>query len=117
MIKLSVYYGNFRNGHGSILSTCVIRCPLVYGPGEEKYLDRIISDARLGLFLFKIGDPNSKTDWIYVDNIVLALMLATTGLLSEHSKAAGKAYFVSDGKINTLKLFFLYFPLINSSRG
>ncbi|ESQ27482.1 hypothetical protein EUTSA_v10018454mg [Eutrema salsugineum] len=86
-----------ENGHGSLLSTCAIRCPLVYGPGEEKYLDRIISDARLGLLLFKIGDPNSKTDLIYVDNIVLALMLATSGLFYEHSKAAGKAYFVSDG--------------------
>lgn len=97
-----------RNGHGSLLSTCAIRCPIVYGPGEEKYLNRIISDARLGLFLFKIGDPSSKTDFIYVDNIVFALMLATTDLLNEHSKAKGKAYFVSDGKIYTLKLCFLY---------
>lgn len=82
------------NGHGSLLSTCAIRCPIVYGPGEEKYLNRIISDARLGLLLFKIGDPSSKTDFIYVDNIVFALMLATTDLLNEHSKAKGKAYLI-----------------------
>ncbi|KAF8106863.1 hypothetical protein N665_0130s0035 [Sinapis alba] len=101
-----------ENGHGSLLSTCAIRCPLVYGPGEEKYLDRIISDARLGLFLFKIGDPNSKTDWIYVDNIVLSIMLATTGLLSEHSKVAGKAYFVSDG--NPINFFEFLQPLLKN---
>ncbi|KFK42064.1 hypothetical protein AALP_AA2G206700 [Arabis alpina] len=101
-----------ENGHGNILSTCVIRCPLVYGPGEEKYLDRIISDARLGLFLFKIGDPNSKTDWIYVDNIVLALMLATNDLFSEHSKASGKAYIVSDG--NPINFFEFLQPLLKN---
>ncbi|CAA7042510.1 unnamed protein product [Microthlaspi erraticum] len=68
-----------EDGRESLLSTCVIRCPIVYGPGEEKFLDRLISDARLRLLLFKIGDPNSKTNFINVDNIVLALMLATIG--------------------------------------
>nr|VDD64641.1 unnamed protein product [Brassica oleracea] len=96
----------------SLLSTCVIRCPLVYGPGEEKYLDRVISDARLGLLLFKIGDPNSKTDWINVDNIVLALMLATTGLMSKYSKVAGKVYFVSDG--NPINFFEFLQPLLKN---
>ncbi|CAL9240876.1 unnamed protein product [Arabidopsis halleri] len=101
-----------ENGRGSLLSTCAIRCPIVYGPAEEKYLDRIISDARLGLFLFKIGDASSKTDWIYVDNIVFALMLATTDLLNEHSKAAGKAYFVSDD--NPINFFEFLQPLLKN---
>ncbi|KAJ0255951.1 hypothetical protein HA466_0089870 [Hirschfeldia incana] len=101
-----------ENGHGSVLSTCAVRCPLVYGPGEEKYLDRIIADARLGLLLFKLGDPNSKIDWICVDNIVLALMLATTSLFSEHSKVAGKAYFVSDG--NPINFFEFLQPLLKN---
>lgn len=90
----------------------MIRCPLVYGPGEEKYLDRVISDARLGLLLFKIGDPNSKTDWINVDNIVLALMLATTGLMSKYSKVAGKVYFVSDG--TPINFFEFLQPLLKN---
>ncbi|CAF2065275.1 unnamed protein product [Brassica oleracea var. botrytis] len=101
-----------ESGHGSLLSTCAIRCPLVYGPGEEKYLDRVISDARLGLLLFKIGDPNSKTDWINVDNIVLALMLATTGLMSKYSKVAGKVYFVSDG--TPINFFEFLQPLLKN---
>ncbi|XP_010474364.1 PREDICTED: short-chain dehydrogenase/reductase family 42E member 1-like [Camelina sativa] len=101
-----------ENGHGSLLSTCAIRCPIVYGPAEEKYLDRIISYARLGLFLFKIGDTSSKTDWIYVDNIVYALMLATTDLLNEHPRAAGKAYFVSDD--NPINFFEVLRPLLKN---
>ncbi|KAG2254484.1 hypothetical protein Bca52824_084620 [Brassica carinata] len=101
-----------ESGQGSLLSASAIRCPLVYGPGEEKYLDRVISNARLGLLLFKIGDPNSKIDWIYVDNIVLALMLATTGLLSEHSKVAGKVYFVSDG--DPINFFEFLRPLLKN---
>lgn len=57
-------------------------------------------------FSSKSAIQAQKPDFIYVDNIVSALMLATTDLLNEHSKAKGKAYFVSDGKIYTLKLCF-----------
>lgn len=59
--------------------------------------------ARLGLLLFRIGDQTVKSDWIFVDNLVLALILASMGLLDDNlSKgkrpvAAGQAYFISDG--------------------
>jgi len=61
--------------------------------------------ARLGLLLFRIGDQTVKSDWIFVDNLVLALILASMGLLDDNlSKgkrpvAAGQAYFISDGSI------------------
>lgn len=61
--------------------------------------------AKMGLHLFRIGDLNVKTDWVYVDNLVIALLLASMGLLKERADkkgqpiAAGQAYFISDGKL------------------
>lgn len=76
-----------------------------------------MSLAKLGLIPFKIGEPNVKTDWIYVDNLVLALIMASMGLLDDipgknkerHPIAAGQPYFVSDGNnaALTLSLFNL----------
>lgn len=59
--------------------------------------------AKLGLLPFKVGEPHAKTDWIYVDNLVLAIILASMGLLDDipgkegRPVAAGQPYFVSDG--------------------
>lgn len=93
---------------GSCLYTCAVRPAAIYGPGEERHLPRILSLAKNGFLLFKVGQPNVKTDWIYVDNLVLALILASMGLLHGLSReksqpvAAGKPYFVSDGSpVNT----------------
>ena len=85
------------------LYTCAIRPAAIYGPGEERHLPRIISNAELGLLLFRIGDANVKTDWVYIDNLVLALIMASMGLLDDlpgkegHPVAAGQPYFISDG--------------------
>lgn len=59
--------------------------------------------ARLGLLLFRIGDQTVKSDWVFVDNLVLALILASMGLLDDTNGkgkqpiAAGQAYFICDG--------------------
>lgn len=59
--------------------------------------------ARLGLILFRIGDETVKSDWVFVDNLVLALILASMGLLDDNNEkgkrpiAAGQAYFICDG--------------------
>lgn len=86
--------------------TCGIRPASIYGPGEERHLPRIIKLAKLGLLPFKIGTPNVKSDWVYVDNLVLALLLASMGLLDDIPGqvgvpvAAGQTYFISDGKVS-----------------
>ena len=80
-----------------------MRPAAIYGPGEERHLPRIIAMAKLGLLLFRIGDHSVKSDWVYVDNLVLALIMASMGLLDDdprkgkHPIAAGQAYFISDG--------------------
>ncbi|KAL6183889.1 hypothetical protein ACLB2K_045299 [Fragaria x ananassa] len=44
-----------KNDNGKCLYTCAIRPAAIYGPGEERHLPRIVSLAKLGLILFKIG--------------------------------------------------------------
>lgn len=97
-----------RKKSGKFLYTCAVRPAAIYGPGEERHLPRIVFLAKLGLLPFKIGDPSVKTDWIYVDNLVLALIMASMGLLDDipgkerHPIAAGQPYFVSDGNSEPL---------------
>ncbi|WOL12366.1 hypothetical protein Cni_G21132 [Canna indica] len=104
---------------GGRLYTCAIRPAAIYGPGEERHLPRIVALAKLGLASFRVGSPNVKTDWVYVDNLVLALILASMGLLDDipgregHPVAAGQPYFISDGSpTNTFD--FIINPLFRS---
>ncbi|PKI71691.1 hypothetical protein CRG98_007913 [Punica granatum] len=95
-------YGHSKK-NGKRLYTCAVRPAAIYGPGEERHLPRIVSLAKLGLLPFKVGEPRVKTDWIYIDNLILAIILASMGLLDDipghegHPVAAGQPYFVSDG--------------------
>ncbi|XP_059461390.1 uncharacterized protein LOC132190417 [Corylus avellana] len=108
----------FKNKDRNCLYTCAVRPAAIYGPGEERHLPRIVSLAKKGLLPFKIGEASVKTDWIYVDNLVLALILASMGLLDDipgkekHPVAAGQPYFVSDGcPVNTFEFIR---PLLRS---
>jgi nucleoside-diphosphate-sugar epimerase len=92
-----------RNDTRNHLYTCAVRPAAIYGPGEDRHLPRIITMARLGLLLFRIGDKTVKSDWVFVDNLVLALIMASMGLLDDNNDkgkqpiAAGQAYFICDG--------------------
>uniref|UniRef100_A0A2N9IVA3 3-beta hydroxysteroid dehydrogenase/isomerase domain-containing protein n=1 Tax=Fagus sylvatica TaxID=28930 RepID=A0A2N9IVA3_FAGSY len=108
----------FKKKDGNRLYTCAVRPAAIYGPGEERHLPRIVSLTKLGLVPFKIGEASVKSDWIYVDNLVLALILASMGLLDDIPGkegcpvAAGQPYFVSDGfPVNTFEFIR---PLLRS---
>ncbi|KAL3340669.1 hypothetical protein AABB24_029016 [Solanum stoloniferum] len=108
----------FTKKNGKCLYTCAIRPAAIYGPGEERHLPRIIILTKLGLLPFRIGSPNVKSDWVYVDNLVLALLLASMGLLDDipgregHPIAAGQPYFISDG--SPINSFEFLRPLLKS---
>ena len=62
---------------------------------------------RRGMYLFTIGDASNLCDWVHVDNLVHAHLLAAVALMpipdsegwevSERPAACGRAYFISDG--------------------
>ncbi|XP_075432828.1 short-chain dehydrogenase/reductase family 42E member 1 [Ascaphus truei] len=89
------------------LRTCALRPAGIYGPGEQRHLPRVVRYIENGLFQFVYGDPKSLVEFVHVDNLVSAHILASEGLKSEKNHiAAGQPYFISDGMpINNFEFF------------
>eukprot|EP01136_Pigoraptor_vietnamica_P008038 Opistho-1_new@42881 len=89
-----------------VLHTCAIRPAGIYGEGEERHLPRIMNYIEMGLFAFVYGDPESRVEFIYIENLVWAHVLAMHALSLPGAPAAGQAYFVSDNSpVNNFEFF------------
>ncbi|KAK7940355.1 hypothetical protein WMY93_003681 [Mugilogobius chulae] len=83
---------------GGLLRTCVLRPCGIYGPEERKHLHRVMVNVERRLISFRIGDSQSKMNWVHVDNLVLAHTLANEALTSQRGYvASGNVYFINDG--------------------
>jgi nucleoside-diphosphate-sugar epimerase len=78
------------------LATVALRPHLIWGPGDNHLIPRIIARARSGR-LRRIGSEPKKIDTIYIDNAADAHLLAAERLRPD-SPIAGKAYFLSQGE-------------------
>jgi nucleoside-diphosphate-sugar epimerase len=78
------------------LATVSLRPHLIWGPGDNHLIPRILKRARSGR-LRKIGSTNKLIDSIYIDNAAEAHLLAGDRL-SPGGAIAGKVYFVSNGE-------------------
>lgn len=78
------------------LRTCAIRPHLVWGPGDPHLIPRLIARGRQGQ-LRQVGAGQNLVDISYVDNVAHAHLLAADNLAGT-AKAAGRAYFVSQGE-------------------
>ncbi|XP_067407588.1 putative short-chain dehydrogenase/reductase family 42E member 2 [Emydura macquarii macquarii] len=95
---------------GDKLHTCVLRPPGIYGPGEQRHLPRVAANVQRGLFRFRFGDPSAQMNWVHVQNLVQAHILAAEALTSERNYiASGQAYYINDGK--NVNLFEWITPL------
>ncbi|XP_074144327.1 short-chain dehydrogenase/reductase family 42E member 1 [Sminthopsis crassicaudata] len=90
-----------------VLRTCVLRSAGIYGPGEQRHLPRIVKYIEKGLFKFVYGDPKSLVDFVHVDNLVQAHILASEALKADKKHvASGQPYFISDGRpVNNFEFF------------
>ena len=79
------------------LAAVSIRPHLIWGPGDNNLLPRIISRAKSGR-LRRIGGGEPRIDPIYIDNAAMAHFLAADRL-EPGSAIAGKIYFVTQGEI------------------
>lgn len=98
-----------------IVPDCVALRPYgIYGDGEERHFVRICSLFSWGLYM-QIGSPADLSDWVYVDNLVHAIILAHVNM----SKCRGQSYFIGDGEpINTIDLCAPFWTMISgASRG
>lgn len=79
--------------NSSQFATLALRPHLVWGPGHDHLLSRIVSQGRAGK-IRRIGDYNKLVDTTYIDDAAMAHWLAAEKLLPG-SACAGRAYFIS----------------------
>lgn len=87
--------------HGADLACVALRPHLVWGPGDNHLLPRMVQRARAGKLAF-LGPADKLIDVTYIDNAVAAHLLAWAGLKSG-ADCGGKAYFISDGQPIAMK--------------
>lgn len=85
-----------REANGSDLATVALRPHLIWGPGDNHLVPRIIARAKAGQ-LCRIGRRPCPVDSVYIDNAAEAHLLAGDRL-SPGSPIAGKVYFISQGQ-------------------
>ena len=80
--------------NGPELATIALRPHLIWGPGDNQLVPRILARARR---LRRIGTANKLIDSIYIDNAAAAHLLAADRL-TPGAPCAGRAYFLSNGE-------------------
>ena len=78
------------------LAVTALRPHLIWGPGDNHLVPRIVQKARAGR-LRRIGTRPNLVDTVYVDNAARAHLQAADRL-SPGSAVAGKSYFISNGE-------------------
>jgi nucleoside-diphosphate-sugar epimerase len=82
--------------NGPDLATVALRPHLIWGPGDNHLVPRILARGRAGR-LRRIGTKQKLIDSVFVDNAAEAHLLAWERL-SPGSPVAGRAYFISNGE-------------------
>ncbi len=78
------------------LATVALRPRLIWGPGDNNILPRLVERANAGRLRF-VGDGNNKVDSTYIDNAAQAHFDAFEHL-APGAACAGRAYFISNGE-------------------
>jgi nucleoside-diphosphate-sugar epimerase len=76
------------------LKTIVLRPHLIWGPGDNHLVPRIIGRAR---HLRRVGDGRNRVDTVYIDNAADAHVLAAERL-EMRPELSGRIYFISQGE-------------------
>ena len=85
-----------RSANDAQLATVSLRPHLIWGPGDQHLLPRLVARAQAGQ-LRRIGTRPKLIDTVYVDNAADAHLLAADRL-SPGAPIAGKVYFISQGE-------------------
>lgn len=81
----------------SSISVCAVRPHLIWGPGDEQLIGRIVTRAKAGR-LFLVDHGYALIDTTYIDNAAEALIAA----LDTCKANAGRAFVVSNGEPRTV---------------
>ncbi len=83
------------------LATVALRPRLIWGPGDNQLLPRLVERAKAGRLRF-VGDGNNVIDTTYIDNAAQAHFDAFEHL-AVGAACAGRAYFISNGEPKTVR--------------
>jgi len=83
------------------LATIALRPRLIWGPGDQQLLPKLVERARSGR-LRLVGDGRNLIDTTYIDNAADA-HLAAFDHLTPDAACAGRAYFISNGDPRPLR--------------
>ena len=83
------------------LATVALRPRLIWGPGDNQLLPRLVERANAGRLRF-VGDGNNVIDTTYIDNAAQAHFDAFDHL-GPGTACAGRAYFISNGEPKTVR--------------
>jgi len=78
------------------LATVALRPRLIWGPGDQQILPRLVARAKAGRLRI-VGSGDNKVDTTYIDNAAQAHFDAFDHL-APGSPCAGRAYFISNGE-------------------
>lgn len=78
------------------LATVALRPHLIWGPGDNHLIPRLLSRARAGRLRI-VGDGTNRVDVTYIDNAADA-HVAALDRLAPGAAIAGRAYFLSQGE-------------------
>ncbi len=84
------------SSNGPSLATVALRPHLIWGPGDNHLVPRILARGKSGR-LRRIGNRPCLVDTVYLDNAAQA-HLQVADCLEPGSRVAGKAYFISNGE-------------------
>ena len=83
------------------LATVALRPRLIWGPGDQQILPRLVERAKAGRLRF-VGDGENLIDTTFIDNAAQAHFDAFEHL-APGAACAGKAYFISNGEPKTTR--------------
>ncbi|TKS53150.1 NAD-dependent epimerase/dehydratase family protein [Luteimonas yindakuii] len=78
------------------LATIALRPRLIWGPGDNQLLPRLVERAHAGRLRF-VGDGSNRIDTTFIDNAAQAHFDALAHL-APGAACAGRAYFISNGE-------------------
>lgn len=87
--------------NGPDLATVALRPRLIWGPGDQQLLPRLVERAKAGRLRF-VGDGCNRIDTTYIDNAAQAHFDAFAHL-APGAACAGRAYFISNGEPTTVR--------------
>jgi nucleoside-diphosphate-sugar epimerase len=85
--------------HGKELQTVSLRPHLIWGPGDNHLLPKMLERAKGGKL--KLPGADKLIDTVYIDNAAKAHILALHSLIPDPERVGGKAYFISNDEPKT----------------